>query len=146
MSRSLGVLAARSICKSFGDTVVLDRVSLTVTPGSRIGVVGPNGIGKSTLLRVLAGLDSPDSGTVSREPPGLAVAYLAQESELGGRSGGEAARASWRRSSPRTPTCSSSTSRRTTSTSPGSSFWSGFSIVIGAGSSSCRTTGPCSRG
>jgi ATPase subunit of ABC transporter with duplicated ATPase domains len=93
MSRPRGVLAARSISKSFGDTVVLDRVSLAVTPGSRIGVVGPNGIGKSTLLRVLAGLDPPDMGTVSREPPGLAVAYLAQESETAGRSGGEAARA-----------------------------------------------------
>jgi ATPase subunit of ABC transporter with duplicated ATPase domains len=93
MPRSRGALAARSISKSFGDTVVLDRVSLTVAPGSRIGVVGPNGIGKSTLLRVLADLDSPDSGTVSREPPSLAVAYLAQESEAAGRSGGEAARA-----------------------------------------------------
>ncbi len=92
MSRSRGVLAARSVSKSFGDVVVLDRVSLTVAPGSRIGVVGPNGIGKSTLLRVLAGLESPDSGAVSREPPGLAVAYLAQESPLSGRSGGEAAR------------------------------------------------------
>jgi len=93
MRRDLGVLAARSISKSFGDTVVLDRVSLTVTPGSRIGVVGPNGIGKSTLLRALAGLDLPDSGTVTREPPGFGVAYLAQESENAGRSGGEAARA-----------------------------------------------------
>ena len=45
MPRDLGVLAARSICKSFGDTVVLDRISLTVTPGSKVGVVGPNGIG-----------------------------------------------------------------------------------------------------
>ena len=93
MPRSHGALAARSISKSFGDTLVLDRVSLSVTPGSRIGVVGPNGIGKSTLLRVLAGLDAADSGTVSREPPSLAVAYLAQESEATRRSGGEAARA-----------------------------------------------------
>jgi ATPase subunit of ABC transporter with duplicated ATPase domains len=93
MSRSRGVLAARSISKSYGATVVLDRVSLTVSPGTRIGVVGPNGIGKSTLLRVLAGIEEPDAGTVSREPPGLAVAYLAQESHAPGRSGGEAARA-----------------------------------------------------
>lgn len=93
MSRARGALAARSLSKSFGDTVVLDRVSLIVTPGSRIGVVGPNGIGKSTLLRVLAGLETPDSGTLSLEPPGFAVAYLAQEPEAADRSGGEAARA-----------------------------------------------------
>ena len=93
MAHSHGVLAARSVSKSFGDTVVLDRVSLTVAPGSRIGIVGPNGIGKSTLLRILAGLDEPDSGTVSREPPGLSVAYLAQEPPSAGRSGGESARA-----------------------------------------------------
>ena len=93
MSRSRGALAARSISKSFGDSLVLDRVSLTVTPGSRIGVVGPNGIGKSTLLRVLAGLELPDSGTLSLEPPGFTVAYLAQEPGAGNRSGGEAARA-----------------------------------------------------
>jgi ATPase subunit of ABC transporter with duplicated ATPase domains len=93
MSRSRGVLAARNISKSYGDVVVLDSVSLTVTPDSRVGVVGPNGIGKSTLLRLLARLELPDSGTVSREPPGLTVAYLAQESEAAGRSGGEAARA-----------------------------------------------------
>ena len=93
MSRARGALEARSISKSFGDTVVLDRVSLRVTPGSRIGVLGPNGIGKSTLLRVLAGLELPDSGVLSLEPPGLVVAYLAQEPETTNRSGGEAARA-----------------------------------------------------
>ena len=93
MSRSRGVLAARSISKSYGATVILDRVSLTVSPGTRVGVVGPNGIGKSTLLRVLAGLEEPDAGAVTREPPGLAAAYLAQEPAVHGRSGGEVARA-----------------------------------------------------
>ena len=93
MPRTPGALVARSISKSFGDTVVLDRVSLSVTPDSRIGLVGPNGVGKSTLLRVLAGIERADSGTVTREPAGLSVAYLPQEPVVADRSGGEAARA-----------------------------------------------------
>ena len=92
MQRYRGTLLARNIAKSYGDTVVLDRLSLTVTPSSRVGVVGPNGIGKSTLLRVLAGLEEPDSGTIKREPPDLSVAYLAQQLDVAGLSGGEAAR------------------------------------------------------
>ena len=92
MSHPRGVLAARNISKSYGDVVVLDQLSLTVAPGSRIGVLGPNGIGKSTLLRVLGGLESADAGVVSREPADLAVASLAQESREAGRSPGEAAR------------------------------------------------------
>src|SRR5215510_1638691 len=92
MHRPRGTLAAHTITKSYRDTVVLDGLSLSVTPASRIGVVGPNGIGKSTLLRVLAGLEEPDAGRVSREPPGLEVAYLVQERAVDGLSGGEAAR------------------------------------------------------
>jgi ATPase subunit of ABC transporter with duplicated ATPase domains len=94
MARSRGTLAARTISKSYGETVVLDGLSLTVTPAARIGVVGPNGIGKSTLLRVLAGLEQPDSGSVTHEPAGLTVAYLAQERDADGLSGGESARRS----------------------------------------------------
>ena len=92
MHRPRGTLAARTIGKSYGETVVLDGLSLSVTPSSRIGVVGPNGIGKSTLLRLLAGVEEPDSGAVTREPPGLSVAYLVQERAVEGLSGGEAAR------------------------------------------------------
>ena len=92
MQRYRGTLLARNIAKSYGDTVVLHRLSLTVPPSGRVGVVGPNGIGKSTLLRVLAGLEEPDSGTIKREPPDLSVAYLAQQLDMAGLSGGEAAR------------------------------------------------------
>jgi ATPase subunit of ABC transporter with duplicated ATPase domains len=92
MHRLRGTLAARTIGKSYGETVVLDGLSLVVTPSSRIGVVGPNGIGKSTLLRLLAGVEEPEVGSVIREPPGLSVAYLVQERATEGLSGGEAAR------------------------------------------------------
>ncbi len=59
-----GTLVASHITKSHGSALVLDDVSLTMRPGARIGVVGPNGIGKSTLLRILAGQLSPDPGDV----------------------------------------------------------------------------------
>jgi ATPase subunit of ABC transporter with duplicated ATPase domains len=87
---SPATLVARSITKHFGPRVVLDRVSLTLSPGARVGVVAPNGTGKSTLLRVLAGLEPPDAGTVSRLPETATVGYLAQEPE---RRAGETVRA-----------------------------------------------------
>ena len=71
-----GSLAARDISKSFAARQVLNGVSLVVSPGDRIGIVGPNGIGKSTLLRVLAGLEEPDKGRVVRTGT---VGYLPQE-------------------------------------------------------------------
>ena len=92
MQRISGVLAARNVSRSYGATLVLDGVSVVVSPGSRVGIVGPNGIGKSTLLRILAGIESPDGGTVSREPPSLRVAYFEQGSTESGCSGGETAR------------------------------------------------------
>jgi ATPase subunit of ABC transporter with duplicated ATPase domains len=77
---------------SHGADEVFSGVSLTVGSGSRIGVVGPNGIGKTTLLRLLAGLQEPERGRV-RSSPGISVGYLPQEFDLGNRSGGQAARA-----------------------------------------------------
>jgi ATPase subunit of ABC transporter with duplicated ATPase domains len=72
-------LVAREVSKSFGPRVVLDAVSLSIPPGSRTGVIAPNGTGKSTLLRVLAGVDRADSGSVTRVPPSATVGLLPQE-------------------------------------------------------------------
>jgi len=72
-------LVATDISRSHGAFVVLDGVSVTVGPQARIGVVGPNGVGKTTLLRVLAGLEPPDSGRLALSPPTLNVGYLPQE-------------------------------------------------------------------
>ena len=67
------------VVKQYGAQVVLDQITLTVGPRARIGLVGPNGVGKSTLLRVLAGVEQPDDGAVSRSPERLTVGYLEQE-------------------------------------------------------------------
>src|SRR3954454_3744450 len=74
-------LVATDIARSHGAFVVLDGVSVVVGPRARIGVVGPNGVGKTTLLRILAGLEPPDAGRVTLAPPTLNVGYLPQETE-----------------------------------------------------------------
>src|SRR5258708_6518049 len=79
VSSHLASLVARDVTKSYGVHPVLERVSLTVAPGDRIGIVAPNGTGKSTLLRILAGLERPDSGAISSIPPNPTVGYLPQE-------------------------------------------------------------------
>jgi ATPase subunit of ABC transporter with duplicated ATPase domains len=80
-SSPLAALVARDVSKSFGPHVVLDDVNITIGPRSRIGVVAPNGTGKSTLLRILAGIDTPDSGRVTRTPPTAQIGYLPQVPE-----------------------------------------------------------------
>lgn len=66
---------------ALGARHILDAVDLAVDPGQRVGLVGPNGVGKSTLLKVLAGVIVPDQGTVVRMPADAVVGYLAQEPE-----------------------------------------------------------------
>ena len=65
-------LVARDLARARGGSTVLDGVDVTVGPRTRLGVVGPNGVGKTTLLRLLAGLDRPDRGSVTRTPPNAA--------------------------------------------------------------------------
>ncbi len=76
----MALLAARGIGKSFGSRLILDGLDLDVEPGVRLGVIGPNGGGKSTLLRILAGEEAADAGEVTQRR-GLVVSYLPQQLE-----------------------------------------------------------------
>jgi ATPase subunit of ABC transporter with duplicated ATPase domains len=76
-------LLARSISFSRGSRAILVNADLALDPGHRVGVVGPNGVGKSTLLRIGAGLELPEAGTVVRRPGTASVGYLPQEPERG---------------------------------------------------------------
>ena len=67
--------------KAVGDKVILDDVTLSFYPGAKIGVVGPNGMGKSTLLKVMAGLEEVSNGD-ARLTPGYTVGILQQEPPL----------------------------------------------------------------
>lgn len=67
--------------KAVGDKVILDDVTLSFYPGAKIGVVGPNGMGKSTLLKVMAGLEEVSNGE-ARLTPGYTVGILLQEPPL----------------------------------------------------------------
>ena len=67
--------------KAHGNKVILDEVTLSFYPGAKIGVVGPNGMGKSTLLKIMAGLEDVSNGE-ARLAPGFTVGILQQEPEL----------------------------------------------------------------
>jgi ATP-binding cassette, subfamily F, member 3 len=75
------LLAATNLRHNYGDDIILDGVSISVEAGERIGMVGRNGTGKSTLLKALGGLMTPDSGSISVQR-GCRVGYLTQDPVL----------------------------------------------------------------
>ncbi len=76
----MSLLQARELGKSFGSRQILHGLDLDVERGARVGVIGPNGGGKSTLVRILAGDEHADAGAVTTRR-GLVVAYLPQQLE-----------------------------------------------------------------
>lgn len=73
-------LKAINISKSYGDKKILDNVNITIERGECVALIGQNGVGKSTFIKILMGLTTPDSGEVKKDPE-LKVGYYSQEFE-----------------------------------------------------------------
>jgi len=82
----VNLISLEKATKAYAHRPLLDGVSLGVSAGDRIGVVGRNGAGKSTLLSLLAGLTEPDTGRVAMAT-GLRLGYLSQSDQLTGTVG-----------------------------------------------------------
>ena len=72
------MLTAYHIQKTYGLQPILEDISFSISNTERVGLIGPNGCGKTTLMRILAGIEQPDSGTVVSTRPHLRIGYLAQ--------------------------------------------------------------------
>ena len=74
------VIELNQVSKSFGNRVLFDNLTLSVPRNAIVGVVGPNGVGKSTLFRMIMGVEKPDSGTITRGDT-VQVSYVDQSHE-----------------------------------------------------------------
>jgi ATP-binding cassette subfamily F protein 3 len=72
------MLSVHQVAKSYGIHPILEDIHFNVSAGERIGLIGPNGCGKTTLLRIITGSETPDRGHVAFTRPGLRVGYLSQ--------------------------------------------------------------------
>ena len=77
----MNILNIENVTKVYGDKVLLQEVSLGINEGDKIGVIGVNGCGKSTFLKMIAGISTPDSGNIIKNNQ-ASVAYLAQNTEF----------------------------------------------------------------
>ncbi|MBU8907309.1 ABC-F family ATP-binding cassette domain-containing protein [Desertibacillus haloalkaliphilus] len=77
----MNILTVEQLTKSFGDKVLFDQLSLTVAEQQRIGLIGINGTGKSTLLKVIAGIETADAGVIDH-PRQFHIEYLPQNPEF----------------------------------------------------------------
>src|SRR5271156_6739179 len=81
---SPALISANGLALAYGAAPLLEEVTLSVAPSEKVGLVGRNGCGKTSLLKILAGEVSADAGEISRRR-GLRIGYLPQEFELDGR-------------------------------------------------------------
>src|SRR5436190_3818426 len=83
MSESSALISANNLALAFGHQRLLEGVTLAVAPGEKVGLVGRNGCGKTSLLKIIAGEINADSGEIFRRR-GLRIGYLPQDFELDG--------------------------------------------------------------
>ena len=80
-SEPRSMIQISDVTKFYGDACVLDSVSFILNRGDRGGLIGPNGCGKTTLLRIIVGQEQPDRGSVRFTTPDISVGYLPQGAE-----------------------------------------------------------------
>ena len=73
----MNILNVEKVSKAFGEKVLLDNVTLGINKGDKIGIIGVNGTGKSTLLKIITGIEEPDEGNIIKGRK-VTVTYLAQ--------------------------------------------------------------------
>lgn len=76
------MFSANRISKTYGPVTVLSEITFQLNAGERLALVGPNGCGKTTLLRIISRIEKPDAGTLAFNPPGLRLGYLPQGLQL----------------------------------------------------------------
>lgn len=77
----MNLISIESISKSYSEKILLDEISLGINEGDKIGIVGVNGVGKSTLLKIIAGIEKPDSGRITKGSS-VSVEYLSQSPDF----------------------------------------------------------------
>ena len=75
------LIQGRKLSKAYGAKRLFHDLTISISEKDRMGIIGPNGMGKSTLLKILAGLEQPDEGLVTRRQR-LRIAYIPQRSEF----------------------------------------------------------------
>ncbi|MEH7117095.1 ABC-F family ATP-binding cassette domain-containing protein [Neobacillus vireti] len=75
------MLTVENLSKTYGEKQLFDHISFTINEKERVGLIGINGTGKSSLLKIIAGLDAPDDGKITA-PKDYSIAFLAQQPEL----------------------------------------------------------------
>ena len=73
----MNLITLENISKSYSEKILVDNISLGINEGEKIGIIGVNGTGKSTFLKIIAGVEEPDAGTITKGNR-VRIEYLSQ--------------------------------------------------------------------